>query len=208
MSSLPPPHPKPQGGFTEIPSKRLLNSKLNTFEENKKSDFQRFYQKGQLPCKINHGSVNNKLVWDQSANLDTMSFDPLILHFFDGLREKSHPYDFIVREALKGLLSNENAKKRMLPLLGPAVEKLRLALGDSTPSVFKNSLIALNALSECLGEDLNPHLKFLLSPISKNIAKKELRSHIMETLAIVEKNGGPSALAQIKIKIPTYVSTS
>lgn len=190
--------------FAERPSKRLINTKFAAATDQKNTTFQQFYSKGKLPCKINHGSINNKLVWDQSVNLETISFDPLLLHFFDGLKEQSYPYNFIAREAVRDLLSSARARERVFPILPQIVEKMRLTLSQTNVSVFQNALVALTSLSECLGEELNPSLKFLLSPIGKCLSKKELRFDILNSLATLEKNGGAACSAQIKIKIPTY----
>ena len=55
------------GLFTEKPSARLTNVKVSdpfASKKKHKTNFGYVYQSGAIPCRINHGSINNRLQWD------------------------------------------------------------------------------------------------------------------------------------------------
>lgn len=88
------------------------------------SEFRRFYDRGDLPIQIEHGSPN-KIAWKIEVNkLDYHHYLPI---FMEGIREKQDPYRFLAVQGVFDLLQNGNAK--VLPvipqLIIPIKSKLR-----------------------------------------------------------------------------------
>jgi Parkin co-regulated protein len=57
------------------------------------SEFRRFYDRGDLPVKVGHTGSINKLVWEKKV--ETLDYHHYLPIFFDGLREKMYPYNFL-----------------------------------------------------------------------------------------------------------------
>lgn len=64
--------------FFEKPTAKLKSVKINEpFKSeveigNKFSKgFQFYYHNSKIPCKINHGSISNKLIWENGVNLES-----------------------------------------------------------------------------------------------------------------------------------------
>jgi hypothetical protein len=88
------------------------------------SEFRRFYDRGDLPIQIEHGSPN-KIAWKIEVNkLDYHHYLPI---FMEGIREKQDPYRFLAVQGVFDLLQHGNAK--VLPvipqLIIPIKSKLR-----------------------------------------------------------------------------------
>eukprot|EP00656_Telonema_subtile_P015005 TRINITY_DN1777_c0_g1_i2.p1 TRINITY_DN1777_c0_g1~~TRINITY_DN1777_c0_g1_i2.p1 ORF type:complete len:135 (-),score=15.47 TRINITY_DN1777_c0_g1_i2:102-506(-) len=58
-----------------------------------KSNFSRTYNRGEIPCRINHGGVSHNIQWDLDPN--DLPYDPLLILFFEGLVETAHPFVFL-----------------------------------------------------------------------------------------------------------------
>ncbi|XP_065828034.1 PACRG-like protein [Oscarella lobularis] len=192
--------------FSQKPSQRLNPKTIDPFNEKKKAKtmFSVIYSSGGIPCRLVHGSVKHKLHWD--IDPETIVFDPLLITLAEGLRETDHPYPFVAREAFRDLLKTSDADVKAKPLLEKIIAPLRACLISSKADVFRAGLTALCQLSDSVRESLNPHLKSLLSPISKRMLEKDMRDCVASTLQQLEVNGGKDALAVIKLKIPTYSS--
>ena len=188
-------------------SSKLCKKQKSIFSSSKKeSAFTRFYKLNTLPCKIEHGSIQNKLVWDKNFNINNFNYNPYILHFYDGLQETQHPYNFICIEAIKFLMIQKKAEKKVFLLKDKLVKKIRLCLISKNSEIFFNGLLGLRYLSIVLGVELNVFIKTLLSPIGKKLGMKKFKGNILETLGVLEENGGKEAYQIIKKKIPTYCS--
>merc|ERR1712093_216628 len=72
-----------------------------------KSNFSRSYKRGEIPCRINHGGVSHNIQWEVDPN--DLSYDPLLVLFFEGLVETAHPFVFLVRAGIPQLLLLEDA---------------------------------------------------------------------------------------------------
>lgn len=71
--------------------------KARTATQCSNTTFSDAYSKGLIPCKLLHGSVSNKLGWSVES-LGELSFDPLLVNFFEGLVDTRHPYAFLVAQ--------------------------------------------------------------------------------------------------------------
>lgn len=72
--------------------------------------------------------------------------------------------------------------------------------------------VMMRDLSECVGEDLTPHLDMLISKITAKMNDRVLRPLILDALGVVEMNGvgscdgeGEEARKKIKAKCPSYM---
>ena len=76
------------------------------------SEFRRFYDRGDLPIQIEHGSPN-KISWKiEVKQLDYHHYLPI---FMEGIREKQDPYRFLSVQGVFDLLGQGQAK--VLPVI-------------------------------------------------------------------------------------------
>ena len=76
------------------------------------SEFRRFYDRGDLPIQIEHGSPN-KIQWKiEVKQLDYHHYLPI---FMEGIREKQDPYRFLAVQGVFDLLAQGQAK--VLPVI-------------------------------------------------------------------------------------------
>ena len=169
-----------------------------------KSNFSRAYNRGEVPCRINHGGVNHNIQWEEDPN--DMSYDPLLVLFFEGLVETAHPFVFLVRAGLPQLLLLEGAAEKTVPIVNQLVPHLRNALRSTDPEVFVVALAATCQLSNVVGEYLDPSVDSLLIQIGKHAQSRKHGPLVTDTLQTLEANGGPKTLMKIKKKVPTYCS--
>ena len=75
--------------------------------------FDRFYDRGDIPCRVNHEGSVTKILWKVAPEaLDYHHYLPL---FFDGLREKIDPYRFLSIAGTQDLL--EVGGPKILPVI-------------------------------------------------------------------------------------------
>lgn len=91
-----------------------------------KSEFRKFYDRGDLPIQIEHGP-QNRIQWKIEVNkLDYHHYLPI---FMEGIREKHDPYRFLAVQGVFDLLENGQAK--VLPvipqLIIPIKSKLQIS---------------------------------------------------------------------------------
>ena len=106
------PHGKPSDRLTKIKT-------ANPFADSKKkqkSTFSYAYSTGAIPCRINHGSIQNKIKWDIPVE-SIETYDPILVNCFEGLLETEHPYNFLAFEAMKQLLDSQTAPQKTVPIL-------------------------------------------------------------------------------------------
>lgn len=76
------------------------------------SEFRRFYDRGDMPIQIEHGSPN-KILWKiEVKQLDYHHYLPI---FMEGIREKQDPYRFLAVQGVFDLLTHGQAK--VLPVI-------------------------------------------------------------------------------------------
>lgn len=90
------PYGKPSDKLTKI---KTANPFADV-KQKQKTNFAYAYTTGAIPCRINHGSVSNKLQWDIHVE-QIEAYDPLLVNCFEGLLETDHPYNFLAFESLK-----------------------------------------------------------------------------------------------------------
>merc|ERR1711865_852980 len=124
-----------------------------------KSNFSRTYNRGEVPCRINHGGVNHTIQWDLDPA--ELPYDPLLVLFFEGLVETAHPFVFLVRAGLPQLLLLDGAAEKTVPLVSQLVPHLRSSLRSQDSEVFIAALAATCQLSNVVGEYMDPYVVFL-----------------------------------------------
>jgi hypothetical protein len=190
------------------PTEKLRSVKLgNPFiPSNKhKTNFGHVYSAGGIPCRIEHGNVNMKLVW--SIPPESLEYDPTLIICFEGLLETLHPYSFAAKQCVRELLSAKGAQEKVIPILGRLIPHLKNALVCDNPDTFLEAMNVVEMLSDLVGDLMNPYLHFFLQSINKRSFNLKYKERVFDLMRILETNGGPEALAEIKKKVPTYMSS-
>jgi len=192
-------------GRQQKPSDRINQKTIDPFKETKNpSVFASVYSSGSIPCRLVHGSVKHSLSWSQP--IETVNFDPTLVLLAEGIRETVHPYSFVARVGFQQLLQVYNARQLVLPVLNKLIPPLRTALSATDDSVFLAGLAATVQLSAVAGPALNPHLKVLLTSVSRHMMNRKHREQITTSLQELEQNGGQECVSIIKSRVPTYSS--
>ena len=189
------------------PTQKLRSVKLgNPFiPSNKhKTNFGFVYSAGGIPCRIEHGAVNLKLVW--SIPIETLDYDPILITCFEGLLETEHPYNFVGKQCIRELLAAEGAKEKVEPILGKLIIPLKEAIKCDNPEIFCEAMNDLEILSNMVKDKLNKYVHFFLQNINKKSFNPKYKEKVFEVLKTLEDNGGPEIFKEIKRKIPTYTS--
>jgi len=184
------------------------------------SEFRRFYDRGDLPIRVEHEGSTTKVGWKISPEqLDYHHYLPI---FFDGIREKIDPYRSL---AIMGTIEMlEAGGSKILPVIPQLIIPVKTALNTRDIDVIQVTLKILQKLvtsGDMVGEALVPYYRQLL-PIfnlykSKNAnlgdkidygqrKKINLGELVQETLELFEQTGGEDAFINIKYMIPTYES--
>jgi len=184
------------------------------------SEFRRFYDRGDLPIKVEHEGSTTKLGWKISPEqLDYHHYLPI---FIDGIREKIDPYRFLAVMGTYEMLERDGSK--ILPVIPQLIIPIKTALNTRDPDVMQVTLKVLQKLvvsGDMVGEALVPYYRQILPIFSlyktKNAnlgdkidygqrKKLNLGDLIQETLELFEQTGGEDAFINIKYMIPTYES--
>lgn len=190
------------------------------------TELRRFYERGDLPCQIDHNGVHNKLAW--KVEIEKLDFHHYLPLFFDGLREEEEPYRFVATEGVYDML--EHGGPKILPVIPQLIIPIKTALNTRIPNVMIRVMKVLQKLVKAddgleggslIGQALVPYYRQIL-PIfnifinkNKNIGdnidygqqkEENLGDLIHHTLQLLEKRGGEDAFINIKYLIPTYES--
>lgn len=83
--------PRGNGGKTSSTIEKKSNfkapvPKCGAFEKRDipASEFRRYYDRGDLPCRVDHQSTAPKLIW--KVSIETLDYHHYLPIFFDGLR--------------------------------------------------------------------------------------------------------------------------
>ena len=191
-----------------IPTAKLRRIKMgNPFAvgNKHKTNFGYVYSAGGIPCRIEHGNVNMKLVWNIPP--ESLDYDPTLITCFEGLLETLHPYSFAAKQCVRELLTAKGAEEKVIPILGRLIPHLKNALTCDNPDTFVEAMNVVEMLSDLVGEHLNPFLHFFLQSINKRSFNLKYKERVFDLMRTLEERGGPDALKEIKKKVPTYMST-
>lgn len=184
-----------------------------------KSEFRRFYDRGDMPIAIEHGP-QNKIYW--KVNVEQLDYHHYLPIFFEGIREKNDPYRFLSVQGVFDML--EKGGPKVLPVIPQLIIPIKTALNTRDPEIVNVTLKILQALvlcSDTIGEALVPYYRQIL-PIfnlmktkNSNLGDKieygqrkstNLGDNIQQTLELFEQHGGEDAFINIKYMVPTYES--
>lgn len=105
------------------------------------SEFRRYYDRGDLPIKVDHQGSSNKIVWKISPEqLDYHHYLPI---FFDGLRERLDPYRFLSILGSYDLL--EKGGSKILPVIPQLIIPIKSKL-----ILFNNQLLLIQEILKLL----------------------------------------------------------
>ena len=189
------------------PTAKLRSIKLgNPFAtpNTHKTNFGYVYSVGGIPCRIEHGNVCLKLVWD--IPVEQLDYDPILITCFEGLLETEHPYNFAGKQCIRELLNAKGAEEKVIPILGRLIGPLKDALRCDNPEIFCEAMNDLEILSGLVKDKLNKYLHFFIQNINKRSFNPKYKERVFEVLRTLELNGGPEVYKEIKKKIPTYTS--
>ena len=130
-----------------------------------------------------------------------LSYDPLLITFFEGLTEKQHPHVFVVRAGIPQLLMAEGGPEKAAPLVSRLILLIRTALRSNDEDTFSAGLASLCQLSDAVGDLIDEYVDSMLVQIGKHANSSKLSERITETLQILESNGAPGVLKSIKKKV-------
>merc|ERR1711881_101880 len=188
-----------------------------------KTEFRRFYDRGDLPIQIYHGAVGGKIAW--KVDIEKLDYHHYLPIFFDGLREKEDPYRFLAVQGVYDMLDKGGSK--ILPVVPQLIIPIKTALNTRDAEVIATTLKVLQCLvlaGEMIGEALVPYYRQIL-PVFNIFKNKRLNLFdsidysqrkrlnlgdlIDETLQVLEQHGGEGEETFINIKymVPTYESS-
>ncbi|XP_073340404.1 parkin coregulated gene protein [Pagrus major] len=197
--------PPPTGVFQERPVKPTT--------------FRKFYDRGDLPIYLVHGT-RPTITW--KVDIETLDYNHYLPLFFDGLSETAHPYAFLARQGAQELLDHGGDK--IIPVIPQLIVPIRNALNTRNHQVMCTTMKVLQHLvksGDKVGEALVPYFRQILHIFDLFKDKKTkpsgvIRSHLQkpenigelipETLELLERTGGNDAFVHIKIMVPTYQS--
>ena len=125
------------------------------------TEFRRFYERGDLPIAIQHKGNTNKIDWKVDiAKLDYHHYLPI---FFDGIREREQPFQFLALQGTLDLL--EKGGSKILPTIPQLIIPMKTALNTRDPEVICTVLKVIQTLvvsGELIGEALVPYYRQIL----------------------------------------------
>jgi hypothetical protein len=185
-----------------------------------KTEFRRFYDRGDLPIQIFHGAVGGKIAW--KVDIEKLDYHHYLPIFFDGLREKEDPYRFLAVQGTYDML--EKGGPKILPVVPQLIIPIKTALNTRDFELMTTMMKVLQELvlsGEMIGEALVPYYRQILpvfnifKNMNRNIGdtieysqrkRMNIVDLIAETLEVFETHGGEDAFINIKYMIPTYES--
>lgn len=91
-----------QSGFNELDTSSNLKSGRNLNKQSKGTSFRMYYERGDLPIKMEYLSGGWRISW--TLDLDKLDFNLYLPLFFDGLSETKHPYKTYARQGVRDLI--------------------------------------------------------------------------------------------------------
>lgn len=185
------------------------------------TEFRRYYDRGDLPVAISHGS-RCSVSW--KVPVEKLDYHHYLPIFFDGIRETEEPYTFLARQGCLDLLASGGPK--ILPTIPQLIGPIKTALNTRHPDIVCATLRIIQQLvvsGDLIGEALVPYFRQILPMFNlfKNKHKRRDRKDaidfgqrkrddvgdlINETLQLLEVHGGEDSYINIKYMVPTYES--
>lgn len=185
----------------------------------------RYYDRGDLPFRLDYSSITPRLAW--RVEIHRLDFHHYLPILFDGLRELSHPYTFIVENGIRDML--QGAPQKLLPVIPQLIAPIKNALNTKNKEIIARVLrtIQIMILSDTIkaggsglvGQALVPYYRQILPTCNRLIHSQDnvtdgMKSNktikigdlVVEALELMEKYGGEDAYINIKYLVPTYQS--
>jgi len=186
----------------------------------KRTEFRRFYDRGDLPIQVSFGGATRKVAW--KVDIEKLDYHHYLPIFFDGLRELAEPYQFLALKGVEDLLAEGGQK--ILLVVPQLIIPIKTALNTKNKKIVCRILKVIQLLvtsGDMIGEALVPYYRQIL-PVF-NLFKghnvncgdqmdysqnkgENLGDLIEETLELLETHGGEDAFINIKYMIPLYES--
>jgi len=185
-----------------------------------RSEFRKFYDRGDLPIQVFHGAVGGKIAW--KVDVEKLDYHHYLPIFFDGLREKEDPYRFLAVQGAYDMM--EKGGSKLLPVVPQLIVPIKTALNTRDPELMATMMKVLQTLvlsGDMIGEALVPYYRQILPVFNifrgnnnnrgdgmeyGQRKRLNLGDLIAETLQIFEVHGGEDAFINIKYMIPVYES--
>ena len=139
-----------------------------------------YYERGDLPCKIDQKGVKNKLAW--KGAIESIDFNFWLPVFMDGVREEEEPYQFIAMDGITQLLDHGGSK--ILPTLPVLIMPIKQALNTRRPIVVCRMMKVLQRLVTADANSPRPTIGRALVPYYRQILP------VFNLLALKNKNLG------------------
>jgi len=215
----------PSSGVYRKKHPRGVFDKMHVFEANRApaTQFRRFYERGDLPICMKHGTTPGVEWKVEPERLDYVYHLPI---FFDGLLEKTEPYSTLAYQGLQDMLNAARGKVPSLltPVVPTLIVPIKRALNTKDNVIMCRTLNMLQLMIRTdtqIGELLVPYYRQLLPVFNlfrnSNLnlgdrieysqrRRENMADLIAETLELLERTGGEDAFINIKYMIPVYES--
>lgn len=137
--------PEPKSDSTATRTRRKKPPALTERKNPPNTELRRFYERGDLPVRVYHGGVHNRIAW--KSKVSTLDYHMFLPIFFDGLREVETPYDFIAEQAVYDML--QAAPNKVLQVIPQLIIPIKTALNTRNKAVIVKVLKVLQALATC-----------------------------------------------------------
>lgn len=194
--------------------------KKRYFIQPRATTFRMYYDRGDLPIKMEYLAGGDKIAW--TVDIDKLDYSLYLPLFFDGLSETKHPYKTYARQGVLDLLAH--GADKIYSVIPQLIIPIKNALNTRNTEVMCVTLKILQQLvmsSDLVGPALVPFYRQLLPMFNSNKVKNincgddidygqknnlNLGDLIDETLQVLEMHGGEDAFINIKYMVPTYES--
>merc|ERR1712233_123610 len=128
---------------------------------NKRTQFRRFYDRGDLPIQVSFNGAVRKVAW--KVDIEKLDYHHYLPIFFDGLRELDEPYQFLALKGVEDLLAEGNQK--ILPVVPQLIIPIKTALNTKDKKIICRILKVIQLLvtsADMIGEALVPYYRQIL----------------------------------------------
>lgn len=105
----------------------------------KATSFRMYYDRGDLPIKMEYLTGGDKIAW--TVDIDKLDYSLYLPLFFDGLSELKHPYKTYARQGVQDLLANGGDK--IYPVIPQLIIPIKSAYTRIVKSVIMDSILSL-----------------------------------------------------------------
>merc|ERR1712129_517490 len=115
----------------------------------KKTEFRRFYDRGDLPIQVSFAGAVRKVAW--KVDIEKLDYHHYLPIFFDGLRELDEPYQFLALKGVEDLLAEGNQK--ILPVVPQFIILIKTALNTKDKKNHLSDIESDSVIGQLSGHD-------------------------------------------------------